>query len=268
MHWARQGELGGFGRTSGERTMRAGTRSRSRLLSPTGFTLVLLLFLALPFLSVSCEVSELGSIGADFHGAHLVAGTQPKVEVPPGLEDMARDLPGSGVSGQPLPDPGVHLLAIILTVVLVAGVVLPFVPRLARTVRRQMFGGAALAVVAAALMIVMQELARSNLTGQLAEDAKTLGDDVPDADEIADQLIHTEVGFWLSVVMLAAIVLGSVGYVYRDKIFARSPAPAKARPSAGSTAPPIWQAAPADEAAGEAAAEATVEPGAEDEPRA
>ena len=221
--------------------MKPATRTRSRLVSPAGFALVLLLFLFMPFLSVSCDVPGEGSIGVDYNGAQLAVGAEPAVEIPQGLEDMARDLPGSAESDQPPPDPGVQVLAIIVAVVLVAGAALPFVPRLAGRVRWRMFGGAAVALVVGVLMIVTQAVARSNLTAQLTDDAHALGDDVPSAADISDQLIHTEVGFWLSLVVLFAIALGSVGYVYRDKIFPGQPS---AGGNAGSV--PIWRPDPDD----------------------
>lgn len=212
-----------------------------RLASPSVFVLVLLLFLALPFLSVSCEVPDVGSIGADFRGAHLVSGAEPEVQIPPGLGDMGAQVPGSDQSDQPLPDPGVQPLAIIVALVLAAGVVLGLLPRLVSGVRRRMFGGAALASLAGVLMIVTQAVAQSNLTDRLAEDAKTLGEDTPGPEEISDKIVHTGVGFWLSLVLLFVIALGSVGYVYRDKLF---PNQESSRRRAGSA--PIWRAEPDD----------------------
>lgn len=215
----------------------------SRLASPAGFALVLMLFLFLPFLSVSCDVPGVGSIGADYTGAHLATGTDPDVEIPAGLEDMRGELPGPDGSGEPPPDPGVRVLAIVVALVLVAGVALPFVPRLAGQVRRRMFGGAALAAAAGVLLVVAQAVAQANLTSRLTGDAERLsgGDEqAPSGDDIADGLIHSGVGLWLSLVLLVLIALASVGYVYKDKVFAR-PAPTRA---VVGTSPPIWRAEP------------------------
>jgi hypothetical protein len=214
-------------------------KALSRLASPGGFALVLLLFLFLPFMSVSCDVGEFGSIGADYNGAELATGTRPDVEVPSGLEDMLSELPGSDDSREPAPDPGVQVLAIILGLVLLAGIALPFVPRLAHQVRLRMFGGAALAALAGVLMVVIQVVAQSSLADQLTDDASDYSPDQPlSADDLADRLIHSEVGFWLALVVLFVIALASVGYVYREKLF---PKPVHAG-AAVSTSAPIWRA--------------------------
>jgi len=216
-------------------------KALSRLASPGGFALVLLLFLFLPFMSVSCDVGEFGSIGADYNGAELATGTQPDVEVPTGLEDMLSELPGSGDSKEPAPDPGVQVLAIILGLVLIAGIALPFVPRLVHQVRLRMFGGAALAALAGVLMVVVQAVAQSSLADQLTDDARDYSPNQPlSADDLADRLIHSEVGFWLALVVLVVIALASVGLVYREKLF---PKPALAGAAVSSSAP-IWSAEP------------------------
>lgn len=218
----------------GEEAMKAatrqGTRRSARLVSPAGFALVLLLFLFMPFLSVSCDVSGTGSIGVSYNGTQLATGAHPAVKVPAGLEDMAAQLPGAPGSGRPPVEPGVQLLAILVAVVLVAGAALPFVPLLAHQVRHRMFGGAAVAVVAAALMITTQAVAQSNVTDQLADDARQVG--TTDVSPI----IHSEVGFWLALVVLLVIALASVGVVYQDKIF---PKQAATRRASGT---PIWRA--------------------------
>jgi hypothetical protein len=209
---------------------RQGTRRSARLASPAGFVLVLLLFLFMPFLSVSCDVSGTGSIGVSYSGSALATGAHPAVEVPPGLEDMGRQLPGAAGSGKPPVEPGVQVLSILVAVVLVAGAALPFVPRLVDQVRRRMFGGAAVAIVAGGLMIATQAVAQSNVTDQLTDDARQVGTDDVGA------IIHSEVGFWLCLVVLVVIALVSVGVVYQDKIF---PKQAAAR---GSGSAPIWRA--------------------------
>lgn len=214
---------------------RQGTRRTSRLVSPAGFALVLLLFLFMPFLSVSCDVTGTGSIGVSYNGAELAFGAHPAVEVPDGLEDMAGQLPGAPGSGKPPVEPGVQLLAILVAVVLVAGAALPFVPRLAHQMRHRMFGGAAVAVVAFAMMITTQAVAQSHVTSQLADDAREVG--TGDVGPI----IHSEVGFWLCLVVLVVIALFSVGIVYQDKIFPRQAT------SRGTGTAPIWRAeAPED----------------------
>jgi len=209
---------------------RQGTRKSARLVSPAGFALVLLLFLFMPFLSVSCDVSGTGSIGVGYNGAELAAGAHPQVEVPKGLEDMAAQLPGAPGSGKPPVEPGVQVLAILVAVVLVAGAALPFVPRLVHQLKQRMFGGAAVAVVAGGLLITTQAVAQSNVTDQLADDARQVG-----TDDVGP-IIHSEVGFWLCLVVLLVIALVSVGVVYQDRIF---PKQAATRRASGT---PIWRA--------------------------
>lgn len=212
-----------------------------RLASPAGFALVLLLFLFLPFLSVSCEVPGMGEIGADYNGAQLAVGDAPEVEVPADLQEMAEELPGGGgENSEPPPDPGVQVLAIIAAVVMAAGIATPLIPR----VRTRLFGAAGVAVLAAVMVVVTQVVAQSNLASQLTEDAESLSGDgtgVPDAGEVADQMIHTEIGFWLTVAGLALIALISVGVAFRDKIL---PRPATTGDPGSSAAPPPPGAAP------------------------
>jgi hypothetical protein len=228
-------------------------KASSRLVSPAGFALVLLLFLFLPFLSVSCEVPGMGSIGADYTGVGLATGADPAVDIPQDLQDMANELPGSSTSSEPPPDPGVQVLAIITGVVMLAGVALPFVPLFRRRMRERLFGTAAVAFVAGVLVVVTQVVAQSNLTSQLKNDAQGLSQDqvsMPDLNSVADQLIHTEVGFWLSLVGLALIALLSVGFVFKDKLV---PKPALAGPPGAAadpgTAPPPDGGPPPDPAA-------------------
>jgi hypothetical protein len=195
--------------------MKAATK-RSRLASPAGFALVLLLFLVMPFSSASCDVPEAGSVSADYTGARLAAGADARVGLPKGLEDIADEL------------------------LLVAGVVLPFVPRLRHELRYRMFGGAAIAVLAGALMIATQVVAQANLTDELTAYARKLAQNepVPNIDRIGE-LMHAEVGYWLSLIGLILIAGLSVGNVFKDKIASRRPEFAHAT-AAGSA--PIWHA--------------------------
>lgn len=206
----------------------------SRLASPSGFALVLLLFLFLPFVSVACEAGS-----ADYSGANLATGTRPDVEIAPGLEDAAKEVAGT-VDTDQAPAAGAQVLALVVVLVLLAGIALPFVPRLAHQVRNRMFGGAAVAVLAGVLMIVAQDVAQANIAAQLGEISRGLpgSGQSPGEDAIAERFVHSEVGFWLSLVVLVVIALISVGFVYQEKLF---PKPALARSAARSTTP-IWRA--------------------------
>lgn len=214
---------------------RQGTRRSARLASPAGFVLVLLLFAFMPFLSVSCDVSGEGSIGVGYNGAQLATGAHPEVEIPAGLEDLGDQLPGAPGSGKPPVEPGVEVLSILVAIVLAAGAALPFVPRLAHQVRHRMFGGAAVAVLAGGLMIATQAVAQSTVAGQLADDARQVGTDDVGA------IIHSEVGFWLCLVVLLVIALVSVGVVYQDRIFPKQTA------ARGTGSAPIWRAETPDD---------------------
>ena len=171
-------------------------------MSPAGFALVLLLFLFLPFLSVSCEAPGAGTIRANYTGVDLATRDRPDVEFPKGLEDMASQLPRSH-------DAGVSMLAIIVALLLVAGVASVLVPR----PRVRLLAATAVAFAASTLMVVTQVIAQSNLTDLLTAAAARLNDTVP-ADR-AGELVHTGVGFWLSVVGLAGVGLLSAGLVLR-----------------------------------------------------
>jgi hypothetical protein len=207
-------------------------KALSRLASPAGFALVLLLFLLLPFLSVSCDVPGMGKIGADYTGGHLVTGDEPEAEVPPELAEMADELPGAGGGeSDPPPDPGVQVLAIITALVMAAGIGTILISR----TRSRLLAAAGVAALAGVLVVVIQVIAQSNLTDQLRENAGELADgETPTAniDELAGEVIHTEIGFWLSLVGLALIALGSIAFLARDKIFRR------AAPAAGGAPPP------------------------------
>lgn len=209
-------------------------RSFARLASPSGFALVLLLFLFLPFLSVSCEA---GSI--DYSGASLAANSRPAAEVAPGLEDVATQLT-SAIGTDQTPAGGVQVLAIIVGLLLVVGIVLPFLPQLAHQLRYRMFGSAAVAVLTGVFLVVTQQVAQSSISADLADIARDVPGtgSTPNADDIADRFVHSGVGFWLALVVLFVVALISVGYVYKDKLF---PKPAVAMANV-SSAQPIWRA--------------------------
>lgn len=207
-------------------------KALSRLASPAGFALVLLLFLFLPFLSVSCDVPGMGKLGADYTGGQLAVGAEPEVEVPQGLQDMAEDLPGGGGDeSEPPPDPGVQVLAIVTALLIAAGIATAVIPR----VRHRLFGAAGIAVLAGVLAVVTQLVAQSNLTAQLEDEAGEMPDSgsgsmTPEFDAVAEEMIHTEIGYWLTLVGLGLIAVLSVGAVFKDKILPRSPAAAGGPP--------------------------------------
>lgn len=179
-------------------------RFLSRFASPAGFVLVLLLFFLLPFVSASCDVPGYGEAGATYTGSHLVSGTDP--EVPAELQDLADD-PESPAALTDPPDPGVRLLAIGLAVLAAAGVLTALVPHL----KARLLGGAALAAATLVVTVVTMTVAKSNLQDSLIDWARQTGAaESQDGDRLQTavaEVTHTEVGFWLMIVVLALITL-------------------------------------------------------------
>jgi hypothetical protein len=179
-------------------------RFLSRFASPAGFVLVLLLFFLLPFVSASCDVPGYGEAGATYTGSHLVSGTDP--EVPAELQDLADD-PESPTALTDPPDPGVQLLAIGLAVLAAAGVLTALVPHL----KARLLGGAALATATLVVTVVTMSVAQSNLQDSLVDWARQTGAaESQDGDRLqtaVTEVTHTEVGFWLMIVVLALITL-------------------------------------------------------------
>jgi hypothetical protein len=179
-------------------------RFLSRFASPAGFVLVLLLFFLLPFVSASCDVPGYGEAGATYTGSHLVSGTDP--EVAADLQDLADD-PESPTALTDPPDPGVQLLAIGLAVLAAAGVLTALVPHL----KARLLGGAALAAATLVVTVVTMAVAKSNLQNALVDWARQTGAaEGQDGDRLeaaVTEVTHTEVGFWLMIVVLALITL-------------------------------------------------------------
>jgi hypothetical protein len=195
----------------------------SRFASPAGFALVLLLFFVLPFVSVSCEVPGYDDVATNYTGSHLVSGTDP--EVPAGLRELAKDADAPATIVDP-PDPGVQVLAIVLAVLAAVGVLTVALSQ----VRTRLLSAAAVAGVTLAVTIVTMVVAQSNLESTLLDVMRGTGaaEEEPELLEagIAD-LIHTEIGFWLMVVLLAliAVVTATLGLV-GDRLRAAASKPA------------------------------------------
>jgi hypothetical protein len=179
-------------------------RFLSRFASPSGFVLVLLLFFLLPFVSASCDVPGYGEAGATYTGSHLVSGTDP--EVPAELQELADD-PESPAALTDPPDPGVQLLAIGLAVLAAAGVLTALIPHL----KARLLSGATLAAGTLVVTVVTMSVAQSNLQGALVDWARQTGAaESQDGDRLqtaVTEVTHTEVGFWLMIVVLALITL-------------------------------------------------------------
>jgi len=209
----------------------------SRLASPSGFALVLLLFLFLPFVSVSCDAGS-----TDYSGGNLAGGARPDIELAPGVGGTARDV-AAVLGTDQAPAAGAQALALVVVLLLVAGIVLPFVPLLARQVRQRRLGRAAVAVLAGVLLVVTQNVAQTNVAASLADMARDLPGTgaTPGEEDIADRFVHSGVGFWMSLVVLFVLAVVSVGLVYQDKLFPRPAHAGTATRSPVRTTAPIWQ---------------------------
>jgi hypothetical protein len=177
----------------------------SRVASPAGFVLVLLLFFLLPFVSVSCDVPGVGEAGADYTGSHLVSGADP--EVPAELRQLADDPQTPAELVEP-PDPGVQVLAVVLAVFAAAGVLTVLISQ----VRARLLSGAALAGATLVMAVVTMVVAQSHLQSALIDGVRRSGlaeqrDSLRRVESAADDLTHTDVGFWLMVVVLAVLAL-------------------------------------------------------------
>lgn len=185
----------------------------SRLASPAGFGLVLLLFVLMPFLSVSCDVPDAGKTGADYQGTHLVTGDKPDWVIPPELDEL---LSAPESPSEQVPDPGVQVLAIALVALCAAGVAVGFLPK----VMARLYGSAALAAAALAVAVVTMVVALSNLRSALLPQAEgiaasTAGDpQALDAESLVDDALHLELGFWFVAVLLAMILVANAGTVF------------------------------------------------------
>jgi hypothetical protein len=179
----------------------------SRFASPAGFALVLLLFFLMPFVAVSCD-----EINVRYTGSHLVSGADP--EVPAELREFANDADAPATLVDP-PDPGAQVLAIVVVVLAVGGMATALLAR----ARTRLLGAAVAAgatlVATIVTMVVAQSSIESALFDRMRETA-VADDDPALLESRIGELIHTEIGFWLMVVLLALIaaataVLGLFG---------------------------------------------------------
>jgi hypothetical protein len=183
----------------------------SRFASPAGFVLVLLLFLLLPFVSVSCDVPGYGEAGVNYTGTHLVTGATP--EIPDDLQRVASD-PETPAELVDPPAPGVQVLGILLALLAAAGVLTALVPQ----IKARLLTGTALAAATLAVTVITMAVAQSNLQSALIDGVRRSGladqqETLHRVEAAADELAHTEVGFWLMIVLLALITLvtGTLG---------------------------------------------------------
>jgi hypothetical protein len=194
----------------------------SRLLSPAGFGLALLLFL-LPFVTVSCDAPTGASpftVEYTFTGLDLVTGGPPEISgVLPDDDGSPMTVSGASDDGWFAEQVGrpVQPLAVTAALILVAGLITGFVLPVA--LRGRVAGALALAALT---LLVVEVLAVAP-----AEAAEELARALPDPTLAT----HTTpaVGFYLTAVVLVAILV-------REVLAARRP-PTVTVPS-DSTGPP------------------------------
>jgi hypothetical protein len=167
--------------------------------------LVLLLFFLLPFVSVSCDVPGYGEAGANYTGSHLVSGTDPQMSSE--LRELAAD-PEAPQGLMDPPDASVQGLAIMLALFAAAGVLTVLVPQ----VRARLFSTAAVGLATLVVTVITMVVAQSHLQSALLDGVQRSGlaeqqDNLQRLESTADELAHTEVGFWLMVIVLALITV-------------------------------------------------------------
>lgn len=172
----------------------------SRLLSPSGFVLALLLLL-LPFVGVSCADQDLGTLDGSYTGVDLATGGAPSFQASGPIADNT-------IAQEIYPDPGVQLLTILVIVLLVAGLAAALLP----TVRIRALAGALLAVLAAVLVVITQLAAQSNLVTSMQELLLTNLFSAPQelaqaaTQDYLSNATTSRTGFWLTTATLLVVV--------------------------------------------------------------
>lgn len=185
-----------------------------RLVSPAGFVLALLLFL-FPFVAVSCEAPGLGSIEVSYTGADLATGGDPSVET---VGDFGREAGDPVQDNENPPDPGARLLAILTLLLIFTGLAVSFLP----TARLRLVGAVSAAALAGVMLVVTESVAQSNLESSLIETARQEAS-APGEEpftltkSIADDMVEPRVGFWLTLIVLALVLLANLALAIRAR---------------------------------------------------
>jgi hypothetical protein len=190
----------------------------SRLLSPAGFVLVFLLFL-LPFVGISCSAPDVGSLDADVSGFGLVTNADPTFETDSPVADMV------AVDSAEMPTTDVSLPATLVLVLLAAGAGCAVLAR----PRTRLLAAGGLAILAAALLVVTQLLAESNLATNAIENAQVIQQTVPqDLSPVTNEgfvadAVNSRIGFWSSLVAL--VLVAALNLLALARSSGREPAP-------------------------------------------
>jgi len=177
----------------------------SRLLSPAGFVLVLLLFL-LPFVGISCSAPDVGAMDAELSGFDLVTNADPTFETDSPVADMV------AADQAEMPTTDVTVPAVLVLVLLVAGAGATLLPR----PRTRLLAAGALAALATAVLVLTQLFAESNLVANTLANARILQESVPqDLAPVANETfladaVDSRIGFWLSLVALVLVSAGNL----------------------------------------------------------
>jgi hypothetical protein len=170
--------------------------TRSRLVSPAGFLLVLLCF-ALPFVAVSCH-SPAGTITARYSGADLVVGGEP---------DIVTDGRVPARTGTvDAPDLGVQSLAVITVVAVLAGIAVALLP----AVRTRVLAGVAAGLVAFLGLVANQVVVVDALIKEVARSSTA-------SVRQANDAVESGSGFTLALVLLLAVVGHNAAVVARRR---------------------------------------------------
>jgi hypothetical protein len=213
----------------------------TRLLSPAGFVLVLLLLL-LPFLAVACDVNtpeQQLSFSATFTGWDFVVGGSPTVAA----GGTVSDHPHTTIDDQRLTDAGQPIdaqpFAIATVVVLVAGAA----AALLRLPLARLTAAAVAGVLGAALLFAAEFQARSAVEAEVRAELGDLGPGLSPAD-----LVRTRYGFWLALLAVLGVALGNAIALSRalrpaDDLSGAPPPGAAAHDLGAGDATPPWPVA-------------------------
>ena len=182
-----------------------------RLLSPAGFVLVILCFL-FPFIAVSCQ-SPVGSVSVEYTGNDLAFGGQPSISTSDGEVPQESDVPPT--TPQPL-----ALLAYLLTI---AGLFTTLIPALRVRLRTT----AIIAGTTALFVIINENSTYSHIVSRLAGQSGNRFASGLDsaATDAASNLVHTQAGFWLAMLLLLAITVLNIVELVRTRAAPDAPGP-------------------------------------------
>lgn len=189
--------------------------SLSRLFSPAGFGLVLLLFL-LPFVGVSCDAQELGSVEVSYSGLDLAAGADPSVTV---IGDFGGEPPTRAQVAEVAPEPGAQALWIATVALLVIGLAVTLIP----VVGSRRLVGAGVAALAGIQLVITEVVTHGNLKDAVRARFSEIGPELTGESEMTadegmlNEMVGTRFGFWLALVVLILLAAFTTALARADK---------------------------------------------------